>query len=365
VLRRFGAEPPRATRVTMVIDVPLAVYSGMVPGFVAGRYAAHQLEIDVVSLARRAGAQVVLAPVVGIDVAAGCIAVEGRSPIPYEVASFNVGSGVAGVELPGVREHALPTRPIGPFVRKVDAAVERIASGPRQRSPRIAIVGGGAGGVELAFTLDHRVRGLGVEPRVTLLHNLPRILPGSGAGLVARAERQAARRGIEIRGDVIVAGARAGAALLDDGSEVECDLLVWVTGAAPHPLFRGSGVAADERGFVLVRPTLQVVGHDNLFAAGDCATLVEHPETAKAGVYAVREGPFLTDNLRAFLAGRPLRRYTPQHDFLSLLNLGDGTALGGKWGLSFEGRWVMRLKDSIDRRFVRGFQVPAADAGTV
>jgi selenide,water dikinase len=358
VLRRFAMQPPPGARVTVVVDVPVAVYSGMVPGFVAGQYAAHELEIDVVPLARRAKARVVLARAIGIDPAAGRIAITGRSPIRYDVASFDVGSGVIGVDLPGVKEHALPTRPIGPFVRNVDAAVERITRGSERR-PRIVIVGGGAGGIELAFTLDHRVRQLGIEPRVTLLNNLPRILPASGASLVARAERAASRRGIEIRGNVTVIGAREGAALLADGSEVECDLLVWVTGAAPHPLFRGSGLGSDDRGFVLVRPTLQVIGHDNLFATGDCATLAEHPETAKAGVYAVREGPYLADNLYAQLAGTALRRYTPQHDFLSLLNLGDGTALGGKWGRSFEGRWVMELKDRIDRRFMRKFQVLA------
>ena len=146
---------------------------------------------------------------------------------------------------------------------------------------------------------------------------------------------------------------------LADGSDVGFDLLVWVTGGVAPPLFRESGLETDSRGFVLTRPTLQVEGHDNLFAVGDCATLIEHPATAKAGVYAVREGPFLIDNLNAFLEGRELRRYTPQRDFLALLNLGDGTAVGGKWGLSFEGRWVMRLKDWIDRRFMRKFQVLA------
>jgi NADH dehydrogenase FAD-containing subunit len=138
---------------------------------------------------------------------------------------------------------------------------------------------------------------------------------------------------------------------------VPFDLLLWVTGATSQPLFRDSGLPVDARGFVLVRSTLQVQGHDNLFAAGDCATLIDHRALAKAGVYAVREGPYLIANLLAFLEGRPLRPYVPQSDFLTLMNLGDGTAVGTKWGISFHGRWVMRLKDWIDRRFVRRFQV--------
>jgi NADH dehydrogenase FAD-containing subunit len=155
-----------------------------------------------------------------------------------------------------------------------------------------------------------------------------------------------------------VVGAAENAVLLAEGSRAPFDLLLWVTGAVSQPLFRESGLPVDGRGFVLVRSTLQVEGHDNLFATGDCATLIDHRATAKAGVYAVREGPYLSDNLVAFLNGRRLRVYTPQDDFLALINLGDGTAIGSKWGVSFHGRWVMRLKDRIDRRFVRRFQVP-------
>jgi selenide,water dikinase len=158
-----------------------------------------------------------------------------------------------------------------------------------------------------------------------------------------------------------VAEARRDSVVFEDGSSVPADALLWVSGAWSHPLFTDSGLPTERRGFVLTRSTLQVEGHDDLFAVGDCATLTEFPETPKAGVYAVRQGPILYENLLAFLEGRPLRRYLPQSDFLTLLNLGDGTALGAKWGRSFEGEWVMRLKDWIDRRFMKRFQVLEAD----
>ena len=372
VLRRFAMEPPRDTRITVVLDTPVAVYSGMVPGFVAGQYAAHELEIDVVPLARRARARVVLSSAIGIDAAARRITVEGRAPLHYDVASIDVGSTVAGLDLPGIKQHALPTRPIGRFVGRVEAALARIeasegsgAAGPRRepgRPFRILVVGAGVGGVELAFTLDQRLRRLGVAERhIVLSHDGSSILPGSPAGLVERVERQAAGRGIEIRVGTRVVAAREGSAVLDGGGTIDFDLLVWVTGAVARGMFRDSGLAVDERGFVLTRPTLQVQGHDDLFAVGDCATLIEHPATPKAGVYAVRQGPYLIDNLRAVLEGGELRRYKPQHDFLALLNLGDGTAVGSKWGRSFEGRWVMELKDWIDRRFMRRFQVLERD----
>jgi selenide,water dikinase len=359
VLRSLAAMPPADTRVTVVVDLPVAVYSGMVPGFVAGQYESRELEIDVVPLARRAGARIVLARWIGLEPAGRRLMIEGRPSIPYDVVSFDIGSTVAGQELPGVKEHALATRPIGRFVRRVEEWVER-ALRDRDELP-IVVVGGGAGGVELAFTLEARVRAAGVTPRVTLVQGDDAILPESPDGLRRRAERAAARREIQIRNGCRVAAVEVDAVLLEGGERLTSDLTVWVVGAAAHPWPRAAGLPVDERGFLRVGPTLQVEGHPELFAVGDCASLVEHPRTPKAGVYAVREGPILTHNLKALLAGEALRRYTPQGDFLALLNLGDGTALGSKWGLSFDGGWVMKLKDWIDRRFMVRFQVLEAD----
>jgi len=362
VLRRFGMAPRRDVRLILVVDKPIAVYSGMVPGYVAGQYRREELEIDVVPLARRAGARVILSSAVGIDAASKRIRLSDRPPLRYDVASFDVGSTIAGLDFPGVRQHALPTRPIVELVERIDAVAARIESRSAGSPFRIVVVGGGAGGVELAFTLWHRVgagRDRAVELR--LVHGWPEVLAGYPRTLVDRVHRNAARRGIRIQGNRRVVEARRDAVVFEDGDSIRADALLWVTGAWSHPLFTDSGLPTEGRGFVRTRSTLQVEGFDDLFAVGDCATMTEFPETPKAGVYAVRQGPFLYQNLVASLEGRPLRRYQPQSDFLTLLNLGDGTALGSKWGHSFEGEWVMRLKDWIDRRFMRRFQVLAAE----
>ncbi len=358
VLEAFAAGPRPECRLTVVVDRPVAVYSGMVPGFVAGQYCAEDLEIDVRPLVERVGGGVVIARATNVDWRERRIVLEDREPLPYDVASFNIGSTVAGLECPGVREHAVPTRPIADFIGRVEELGERL----RTRDPgppfRVVVVGGGVGGVELAFTLLSRLgRERGGEVEVLLLEKGRRIRPGYGERLVRRVRRLARARGIEIRCEQAVVGVEAGAVELDGGERLACDALIWVTGAVSHPLFRTAGLPTDDRGFVRVRSTLQVEGHDELLAVGDCATLIDHPRTPKAGVYAVRQGPFVTHNIRALLAGRPLRSYRPQHDFLTLLNLGDGLALGAKWGRSIEGAWVMNLKDWIDRRFVRRFQL--------
>ena len=351
--------PVSGVRLTVIVDRSVAVYSGMVPGLVAGQYRRDELEIDVWPLARRAGARTVVARATGVDAAERRILLDGRPPLAYDTASFDVGSTVSGLDLPGVREHALPTRPIAELVARAEALVAALRGRDR---PRVIVVGAGAGGVELAFALRARLEREGVsQSHIALLENGPAVLAGYPRGTARRVEDNARARGIEIRCRTRVAEVAADHVRLDTGERLEADAVVWVAGAASLPLFTDSGLPADARGFVRVRPTLQIAGHDELFAVGDCASLEGHPGLAKAGVYAVRQGPVLIHNLRARLGGGPFRPYRPQSDFLSLLNLGDGHAIASKWGLSAEGRAVFALKDWIDRRFMRRFQVLAPD----
>ncbi len=359
ILRAFAMRPPPDVRTTVVLDRPIAVYSGMVPGFVAGQYVAAELEIDVVPLARRAGARVILAAATGVVPPERRILLAGRPAIAYDLASFDIGSTVAGLDVPGVREHALATRPIGRFVESVDELAARAAASGE--TFRTVVVGGGAAGVELAFTFDARLERAGTGRRLTLLEDSERVLAGFAPSLERRALAEARRRGIEVATGRRVVEVAADAVVLEGGERLPAAAVLWAAGAAGTDLFRDSGLPVDERGFVWTRPSLQIDGHDDLFAVGDCGTQRAHPGTPKAGVYAVRQGPYLERNLRARLAGRKLVPYRPQRQFLTLLNLGDGQALGSKWSVSFGGPAAMRLKDRIDRRFMRRFQVLAGD----
>lgn len=364
VFERCILDGPPEARLTLVVDRPIAVYSGMVPGFVAGQYEARELEIDAVALAERVGAEVVVGRATSLDPDARTIEVDGHPPVPYDLASFDIGSTVTGLDLPGVAEHALPTRPIVTFVERIVEIVERARTGPSDEPFRVLVVGGGAGGVEVAFTVDQRIRDAGGRrPQVGIVEYGPRILARYSGSLVRRVHRAARNRGIHILCNVEVLAAEEGAVAVRDGDPIPFDALIWVTGPTSHGVFGSSPVATDDRGFALIRPTLQLRDHDDLFAVGDCASFIDYPETPKAGVYAVREGEIIADNLYASVAGRPLREYRPQGDFLTLMNLGDGRAIGAKWGFSFQGRWVMRWKDRIDRKFMVRFQA-LAGAGT-
>lgn len=329
-----------------MLDRNPALYSGMVPGVVAGQYRRDDLAIDAVALAQRAGAEVVTAPATRIDADRRRIVTQSGEAIEYDIASLNVGSTV-GRDRPGVAQHALATRPIETLLRGVDALIASAL-------PTCAVVGAGAAGVELAFCLEARLRRTsGRSPRLTLIDSGEHLLPGAPTALQRRVARAAARRRIEFRGGALVTAVDDRSVRLADGAAIEADAVIWAPGPTAPPLLRASGLPVDERGFVRITPTFQVEGHPVVFAAGDCAAL---PGMRRAGVYAVRSGPLLEANLRAALVGGGLRAYRPQPEFLMLLNLGDGSAIGCKRGIAFEGRWVMRLKDRIDRRFIARYR---------
>lgn len=349
VLRRQLMSPLPDAHLTVVVDRPLAVYSGMVPGVVSGQYEVHEVEIDARPLARRAGARFIVSRVTDIDPVTRRIHLSGRPPLTFDLASINVGATVRGLDTPGVREHAIPTRPIAALIDQLDA---RLADSPEH----VVIVGAGAGGVELAFCIQVRLRRLGLTPTVTLLSGSARPLPGRPPRVGQAVLRAAAARGIHVRAGSRAASVQSDSVTLSSGERLRSDLTLWVSGAGAHAWVRDSMLPTDERGFVRVQDDLRVVGSDSLFAVGDCAALESWPEIPKAGVYAVRQGPVLADNLRALLDGQQPAPYRPQRDFLTLLNLGDGTAIGARWGRALTGASMWRLKDRIDRGFMERFQ---------
>lgn len=346
--------PPAGLRLTLVVPEALAWYSGMVPGLVAGHYAPRDLSIDAIPLARRAGAAVILAAATGLDPACREIALSGgRPPLRYDLASFDIGAGVLGDDLPGVREHALRTRPLARLVGELEAVDARL--GALGRAPRIVVVGAGAAGVELACAFRARLRAR--SPELTLVDRGATLLASARPPLRRRVEGALRARAIALRLGVDVAQVEPDALRLAEGDALPADLVVWATGAAPHGVLAPPAVATDPGGFALVRDTLQLLDHPDVFAAGDCAVPDGARWVPRAGVYAVRAAGVLAYNLEALVAGRPLLAWRPQREFLTLLNLGDGAAIASKWGLVAEGPAMMRWKDRIDRRFIERFRV--------
>lgn len=327
VLRAIGMQPWPGVRVTVISRELRSPYSGMLPGHVAGVYTDDEMHIDLAPLVRFAGARLIHASVIGVDVDNHEVLCAGRPPIRYDVLSINSGSAPEAVG------RGVAVKPIGRFLPKWRETVAGLQPGAR-----IAIIGTGAGGVELALAMRAARADLDV-------HLVGRSwLPGFNARAARLLHRACEARGVTVQlGDEVT-----------DAALPDADALFWVTAVVAPPWVAQSGLAVDANGFVRVNAYLRCVSHDNIFAAGDVACL-EGQERPKAGVYAVRAGPVLVRNLRAALLGGRLQRFRPQRQFLTLMGVGDGTAVAAKWGLAWRSRLMWRWKDHIDRTFMQRF----------
>lgn len=343
VLRRLALRPHPPVGLTLVSLDRRHLYSGMVPGYLQGQYEEEDITFELPALAARAGGRFVHAAVAAVDPGTREIALEGGGTLPYDLVSFNIGSRTAGDDRPGVREQAALVKPIS---RAADLRRRLLALATEGDEPcRAAIVGGGAAGVEVACACAAVLDRAGRQRRIALLDSSAQILSEYPERFRRRALEVLSRKQIEVRTGVRV-----------DGDSLPPGLTVWLTGAAAWPLLQASGLPVDGRGFLLVDDALRSVADPRVFGAGDCVTLARHPDTPKAGVYAVREAPVLWKSLLAALEGNRPPRYEPQEGYLSLLNTGDGRALLSYKGLASHSRWAWRLKDGIDRRFVARYQ---------
>ena len=299
VLRSLALEPQAGAEVVLVTPFLRQMYSGMVPGLVAGHYTAEQCAIPLAPLARAAGVRLIEGAAVGLDAAVRRVPLAGGETIHYDLLSLDTGAVMDRDRLPGAREHGLFVRPIEHFVARLEGLFEDAA----RRAFEIAVIGGGAAGVELALALRHRLETPGrADPRstrITLVTGGPVPLAGYPAGVIRRMQRVLAAQGIVVVRDTCTA-VEAGALVLGSGARLACRAAVIATGAEAPAWLAGSGLALDERGFVRTGATLQSLSHPEVFAAGDVATRADAPH-AKSGVHAVRAGPPLAANLQSAL----------------------------------------------------------------
>lgn len=347
VARMWGMDPMPGVRLTLINPAPVAPYTGMLPGHVAGHYSRPQMMIDLVRLARFAGARLILDSVTGIDRARRLIHFANRPPLAYDLASLDIGITSDLPQVPGFADHSVSAKPLGPYAGAWDRFVTQAPA-----APDLIVVGGGVGGIELALASAHRLRSLGRTPRVTVLEASGTALPALSATARDRLLAACASLNVTLRLNARPLSAAPGQVTLTDGTRLPSDFTLTVTGARPHPWLAETGLDLRD-GFLRVGPTLQT-SDPLIFASGDCADLTETPRP-KAGVFAVRAAPILLHNLRAALQAKPLKPFRPQSDYLKLISLGSRSALAEKWGRTFAGPYLWRLKDRIDTRFMARF----------
>ena len=341
VLRRFAMRPEPGVRLTLISREPETPYTGMLPGLIRGDYTHQEAHIDLAPLAAMANARLIVAEATAFDPDARTVAIPGRPDIAFDLLSVDVGGIPAAPPGPGVA-----VKPIGGFLDRLHRLEAELPAGAR-----IAVVGAGAGGVELTLALAVRFAG---QPRLVLVSATPEPLASAPA-----AARRAVRRALVDAGVELVCGVTAtaldgGRLLLSDGSYLEVATALWTTGVEGQKLLAASGVACDRSGCIRVTQALTNVSHPHIFAAGDCAALEDDPRP-KSGVWAVRAGAPLAENLRRAATGQAVQPWKPQREALVILGLGHGRALAWRNGLTIQGHKAWWLKDRIDRRWMRKY----------
>ena len=359
VLKSFGMKPMPGVRLTLIgrdIETP---YSGMIPGFVAGHYSFDECHIDLAQLAHWTGVRLIQAEAIGVDRIDRQVLLKDRPPVSYDLLSLDVGSAPSLDAIPGAAEHATPVKPIADLGRRWLAFLERMKE---WRGPlRIAVIGGGAGGVELALAIDHRLREVAAGADVERDARHARRDPGRQRRLGAQedardpgAPRHPPDR--ERRDNPHRARRRPSRDRRCGWKPTRCSSSPRPVppSGSPTPALRSTNAASSPSSRRCARPATS-----DIFAVGDCATVLAH-RRPKAGVFAVRQGPPLAENLRRALLGQTLEPFTPQRRYLSILGTGDGRAVATRGGWSIEGAWVWRWKDYIDRKWMRMYCEPPA-----
>ncbi len=366
VLRQWGMAPMPGVRLTLLSDLVDTPYSGMLPSYVAGRYSFDEAHIDLRPLTRFAQCRLVVDRATGLDLAQRRVLCANHPPLAYDVLSIDTGSTPATLSVPGAAEYAIAAKPVPDLLRQWQQLVDSVAANP-QKPLTLAVVGGGVGGVELTIGLHERLVNLldtlgqpATNLTLHLFHRGKELAPERNRWTRRRLERVLRSRGLDLHLNEEVKEI-----CLDESSDqrvvrgssglaVGCDRVFWVTSAAAPAWLQESGLSLTDEGFIQVGDTLQTLSHPNVFAAGDVATMVHHPRP-KAGVFAVRQGPPLADNLRRYVQGKPLKPFRPQRQFLSLIETGNGRAIADRGPIAIESPLAHRWKDHIDRRFMARF----------
>lgn len=342
VLAALAQQRLASAEVTLVTAYSRQMYSGMVPGWIAGRYTEAQCSIAVQPLARAAHVKLMLAKAVAVNAAAHTITLHDGTSLAWDVLSLNTGPSQSRDQIPGAREHALFVRPIEDFVQ----LWQRVQTLAASRALHTVVIGNGAAGVELALAMRHALQRQGT---LTVVSDGP-LLANYPAGVQRRALRALKAAGIQVLPGRCT-GIEAQHVIVNGAMRINCDAPIVATGADAPQWLATSGLALNDTGFVRVGATLQSASHPQVLAAGDIIARddVNHP---RSGVYAVRAGPVLAANLRALVGGGTLIPYPPQRRSLNLLALGDGRAIASWDGWSMQGRLMGAWKDRIDRAFL-------------
>lgn len=349
LLAQLARAPLVGVQVVLVAPYPRQLYFARMPALVAGRCAVDDCAIALPELVQRAGVRWLQASVSALHADARMVLLDNGTELAFDWLSINTGAvqdrEVLEAAMPGARTHALFLRPFEGFA----ALWPRVAAMGDERALRMAVIGGGAAGVELSLALRQRLP----HCAVTLVCGDHAPCPTWAPAAQARLLRALKRRAVTVL-QARATGFHDGEVLLDNGARLACDVPVLAVGTQAPRWLQGSGLALNDAGFVAVNGSLQSTSHPSVFACGDVSNCAEHPH-ARDGVHATAAGATLVRNLTASARGTPLRPQHPPALALRFVALGDGSAMAswGQW--SVQGRWVGAWKSLREQRYLRRY----------
>ena len=348
-IKSFAMNPVPGLRLTIVTANIRTPYSGMLPAYIEGVWDDDDLHIDLAHLAQFSGARLIVAPCTGIDADGHKLLFNDRPPLHFDILSINIGGQPDLGAIEGAADNVIPVKPIAEFQKAFD---DLLAAGLPNR---LAVIGGGAAGCELTLALNKRWRDHGASPQITLYSRSTRLMPQMAPRASHLMFAALLGAGIKLQLGRAVDKIDAGTIRFGDNTSEAFDACFLVSAVRPPPWLRTTGLALDDSGFIAVHPTLQSKSHANIFAAGDVATVSGSPRP-RAGVFAVRAGPVLAKNLRKYLHGHALKRWSAQRRYLAIIGTADNGAIAswGKFGVKVDG--FLALKYWIDRRFMTKYQ---------
>ena len=354
LIKALSMRPIPGVRISLISEQALTPYSGMLPGFVAGHYCDKDIMVDLNSLCRKANCRWIKGRANHLDLDNKMVCIDGHAGISFDKLSIDTGS-TPDLSIKGASEFAVGVKPVSSFQQRWEALLHQVELNKSDDNhlKHWGVIGSGAGGTELVLAMAHRLREH-KHLRFHLLYSGQQVLSSYPCRVQDIATEQLQRYGIELHPNFRVTEVNAAGVQSTSGDLVALDQSIWCTGAVGAAWLKASGLTISEKGFISVNQSLQSLSHPDVYAAGDVADMLDDPRP-KAGVYAVRQAPFLLENLRRAFAGKPLVKVRLQTDFLSLLSLGEKKAVAVRNGFALAGAWVWRWKHRIDSQFMNQF----------
>ncbi|WP_017293241.1 FAD-dependent oxidoreductase [Geminocystis herdmanii] len=355
VLKLWSKKKVSGVKVTLISNVKNTPYSGMLPEYISGFYSYEDSHINLVKLAEVAGIELIIDEVINIDADKKIVSCQSGLKISFDVLSLDIGSRPEKSQIKGANLYGIPIKPIPLFLEKWHKIIDLADNKPHDKMI-LTIIGGGAGGVELALNIHHKLTKILSAENLTinLIHRGKRIISNHSLSMSKKLTKILEQNQVNIYLNEEVKSIDSQKITLFSGKNIDSDYNFLVTQACAPNWLKNSSIETDTQGFIMVKNTLQSVNYPYIFASGDIANIRDYP-CPKAGVFAVKQGMPLYQNLCNFLTKKSLTLYYPQKNYLNIIGTGNKNAVASWGNICVQSPLIWYWKQYLDNNFMKQF----------